>query len=107
MNLLQPQVPSDLTVAEDLLESFQDEDALSELSVEYEALTGLHTKSISLSESLITKSDFSLMHIDHFDIAHCLITGTNLSSSKFPESSWRSVTIDGSRCMGCRFNKAT
>ena len=97
--MIQPTLSKELTHSDNLQIRYLHEDDASELSIS-ESLVGLTTKNVSLSNSLVTKTDFSTAVMFGFDIHNCQIVGSNFTGSKFEESNWRTVHISDSRCSG-------
>ena len=100
MKLLQPTLPASLTTISDVTDFLRDDDTLSEASIDSESFTGLKLKQLHISESLLVKSDFSHIAIEHLDVLDVALKGCNFTASKFPNSSWHVALIDGARCSG-------
>lgn len=107
MKISHPQLPSDLTPVDDLAVLFAREEDVTEIQSEGQSIAGLRTKSASLRDSMLTKTDFSQAQMEKFDVANCVIKGSNLSGSGFPDSSWRTVLVDNSRCSGMQIQDST
>jgi len=100
MTLLQPTLPASLTPIDDITDFLRDDDTVSEMLIDSESLAGLKLKQLHISESLITKSDFSHIAIEHLDVLDAEFKGCNFTASKLPSSSWHVALIDGTRCSG-------
>ena len=105
--MLQPQLPNDLVHVTDLAALFEEEDDIAEIQSDGQSIVSMQTKSVSLKDSLLVKTDFSRSQMEKFDIANCIIKGGNLSASGFPDSSWRTVRIENSRCSGMQVQNST
>jgi len=100
MKLLQPTLPASLEPLGDIADFLSDDDTIAEVSVDSESFSGLKMKQLNINESLISKSDFSHIAIEHFDVLDAEFKGCNFTASKFPNSSWHVALIDGARCSG-------
>jgi uncharacterized protein YjbI with pentapeptide repeats len=100
MKMLHPSVNTELTKPNDIGKLFDEDGSISEVYVENETLANLKLKKLSISESLISKTDLSQMSLESLDILDCRFIGCNFTASKFPNSGWRIVLIDGARCSG-------
>jgi uncharacterized protein YjbI with pentapeptide repeats len=100
MKLTNPQLPQMLTVPDDIIELFRDEDTISGVHLENTWLTTADLHKKSFSEARMTRVDFSQVHVARFDVLDCVFDSCNFTTSKFPESSWHRVLVNGARCSG-------
>lgn len=107
MNILAPTIPNDIQNIDNIVREFDEEEDVSSVVIDGQIATALETKSCSIRDSLITKTDFSYADMEKFDIANCIIKNTNLSASKFHDSGWRTVHIDGCRCSGLQLQNSS
>lgn len=102
-----PNLPPNLSASSDLGVLFDEDDDLEELHVADSQSPGLETSGATIRDSLIEKSDLSATDMKRFDVHNCKIVGTNLTGSKFAESSWRTIAITGCRASGVQFQNST
>ncbi len=107
MKILQPRLSNDLASVDDLTTLFTREDDIVEIQSEGQSVAGVQTKNASMRDSLMAKTDFSLAELEKFDVANCVIKGSNLSGCGFSDSSWRTVWVDNSRCSGMQIQDST
>lgn len=100
MNILKPQLPPDLTPIEDINILLDKDEDIIDASISNQIAVGVQTEGVAMSYCSIVKSDFSMVTMEKFEIANSEIKSSNFSGGKFPESSWRTVTIDATRCSG-------
>lgn len=107
MKLLSPTIPLKLEAVDDAPALFAADDSISEVSLEHQTLTGYTSKSVTLRDSLVTKSDLSAMICERFDIFNCQFSAVNLATTKLPNSSWHVVAVHGARCSGMQVSNST
>jgi uncharacterized protein YjbI with pentapeptide repeats len=100
MKIIRPSLPTLLTTPDDIMELFNSEDVITGLRIENTWLTSADLQKKSVSESLLMKVDFTQVTVPKFDVTDCDFRACNFTASKFPESSWHRVSIDGARCSG-------
>ncbi len=100
MKTMQPSLPRSLTKPDDIAELFNLEDSIAGVHIENTALTNANLEKTSISESLLAKIDFTHVEAVRFDVFDCELKGCNFTASKFPDSGWRRILIDGARCSG-------
>lgn len=106
MKLLSPTLPAQREVIDDARTLFAADDAIREISLEYQALTGFASKSVTLTDSLVSKSDLSSMSCERFDVLNGEFKNVNFAASKLPNSSWHVVVISGARCSGLQVSNS-
>jgi uncharacterized protein YjbI with pentapeptide repeats len=107
MKLTNPQLPQMLAVPDDIIELFRDEDTISGVHLENTWLTTADLHKKSFSEARMTRVDFSQVHVARFDVLDCVFDNCNFTTSKFPESSWHRVLVNGARCSGLQMTNGT
>jgi len=100
MKLLQPTLSATREALTDVATFLRRDDSLSEVSVENDSFAALSTKLLNITESSIIKSDFTHTAVEHLDVLDTEFKGCNFTASKFANSSWHVVMIDGARCSG-------
>lgn len=100
MKIIRPSLPHLLTTPDDVMELFNTEDLISGFHIEDTWLTSDELEKKSFSELRLTKVDFSQVTVAKFDVTDCDLRACNFTASKFPESSWHRVSIEGARCSG-------
>lgn len=107
MKLIKPSVPASLTKRDDVAYLFSTEDSVSGLQIDSEVLSTANLEGKSIAESVIKSTDLSGVTVPRFDISDCVLKDCTLTVTKFPESSWHRVVIDGGRCSGLQLNNST
>jgi len=107
MKLIQPSLPSSLLKPDDVMELFNNEDAIVGFHIEDTWLTSSDVEKTSLTECLLSKVDFTQVNVRRFDVPDCDFRACNFTASKFPEGSWHRVSIDGARCSGLQITNGT
>ena len=100
MKIIRPTLPPSLLTPLDPMDLFNTEDHVTGVRVENTWFTTAELEKTSVSESVLSKVDFTGVTATRFDVTDCEFIGCNFTASKFPESSWHRVLIDGTRCSG-------
>jgi len=100
MKIIRPSLPQLLATPDDVMELFNSEDLISGFHIQETWLTSAELNKKSFSETRLTKVDFTQVNVPKFDVTDCDFKVCNFTASKFPESSWHRVSIDGARCSG-------
>lgn len=100
MKISSPSLPASLNKPNDPMDLFSTEDSISGVHVENTWLTTNELEKTNVSESRFTKVDFSSVTVPRFDIVDCEFQKCNFTASKFPDSGWRRISIEGTRCSG-------
>jgi uncharacterized protein YjbI with pentapeptide repeats len=107
MRVGNPQLPRLLSVPDDVIELFKDDDTISGVHIQSTWLSAADLDRKHLTESLLTYVDFSKMNVPRFGVLDCEFKNCNFTTAKFPESSWQRVKIDGARCSGLQITNGT
>jgi len=107
MKLTMPSLPPSLDIPDDIHELFKTEDDITGVRIEGVTLTSNDLKNINIAESFFNKVDFEHSDIQRFDVLDSIFRGCNFTATKFPESSWRRVSIDAGRCIGMQLANST
>lgn len=106
MKISPPSLPSVLTTSENPYELFENEESVNGYRIENISLTSEQLETMSLSESLFSKVDFTQVRVNRLHVADCDFQGCIFTASKFPESSWHRATIGTARCSGLQITNA-
>jgi len=100
MKIIRPSLPASLSTPDDVMELFNTEDLIAGYHIQDTWLTSADLQKKSFSELMLNKVDFTQVIVQRFDASDCDFRACNFTASKFPESSWHRVSIDGARCSG-------
>ena len=107
MQITPPSLPPLLTTVDNPSALFEDEDSIEGVDVRDSFVMTDQLQKTSISESLLSKIDFSQVNAHRFDISDCALKNCNFTASKFPDSSWHRVSIEGTRCSGLQVTNGT
>lgn len=100
IKILQPELSAKLTVLSNATTSILRDESIAEVTIEAVDLSDLSLKQLKLTESLISKCNFSQTKIDKFDILECTFKGCDFTATKFINASWHVALIEATRCSG-------
>jgi len=100
MKIAHPTLPASLIPLLDAADFLVEEDTISGALVEDTWLTTDDLEHASIIESRLSRVDFSSVNVSRFDVMDVEFKGCNFTATKFPDSTWRRVVIEGARCSG-------
>jgi uncharacterized protein YjbI with pentapeptide repeats len=100
MNVALPSLPKNLDTLKNLRSLIGKDEALSAAIIRNENINGLRMRAFSANELRLEKIDASQATLEKTDFSDVELFNCDLIATKMPESSWRRVLIDSSRCSG-------
>lgn len=106
MNILRPDIPSELVPATNLARLLSSDETLRELHITDAESSRLRTKGLTINESAIEGSNFSQATVEKFSTRDCRFDDCDLTASSFADSSWHTIEILHSRCSGMQLQSS-
>ncbi len=107
MRVASPRLPIDLQVLENLQQLITRDETLSSAVVRNESIDQLIVNGFTATELRLEKVNATQTKLERTSFSDVEFVSCDLIATSFPDSSWRRVSITGSRCSGLQLQTST
>lgn len=83
------------------------EDSISNVSISDQDVSEARFPQLNLSDSIVTKIDWTQVAIGRFDVLNCHLNNCDFTASKLSSSSWFVTSVDGARMSGTQITESS